>query len=327
MDFDALFYRPDLSGQPVSLLVRFTPATEVVATIQRALALLKHRSTPDEIVLLVPRSAPRHLPARMFGKRVRLVVCQQPDSGEALQQGIAACSHDAIVMTDADMTLDAGELEELLRRLSGSPTTTPADIVTTLRPGRSHKLLKTILVILAGLAGGIVGNFLPWEVPLTGFSAAALVTLVILNLGAIVRFIFGIPVADPGCPVKAVRKKAANGIVLQTSGYLVDLELIAKLTFLTTLIDEMPIKAGNGPANLLETVRGQWGTFLKAVFAPRFWHYDPAQPRTRPVMHAKEAPTPPPRTTVVPARWNANSQKWGPSFPRHRLNHARQIRV
>lgn len=330
MDIDALFDRPTLEGSPVSLLVRFVPKTKVVATTNRALDLLEGldrlqpRPAGDEVVLLVDPSAPRNIPARVRSKRVKLLVFERPDSGAALAAGIEACQNPAIVFCDGRLTLQPEEMHQLLQRLNH------ADIVTTVRPGRSHKVLKTFLSLLCGTAAGWLA-YTYWLAPLTGFCVGLFGSLLLMNLGLLVRRTFGVPVSDPICPVKAVRKSAVEGVPLQCDQHLAEMELIAKLTFMTALIDEMPVADVDAPATMVESMKGQWRAIVKTFWAPKFWRFDPSAPRFRPPTHEMPAPVRNQEKVRTPVPFlprPAAEDRWKPAYPKRQwpLPRVRQSR-
>lgn len=318
IDFDALFDRHQVSHLPVTLIVRYIPKTRVLATTNRAIELLDQLHgvdrfhTGDEIVLLADRSAPSHLPARINGVRVRVLTSEHPDSGEMLSSAIRDSQNSVIVLLDSGLTLQPDEFRELLNRLDH------ADIVTTCRPGRSHKLMKSVLSVTAGLLAGWLG-FLYWQAPLTGFFVGFLGALGVLNMGPIFRRSFGIPVSDPVCPIKAFRKEAADGIPLQCDAFAAEMELVAKLTFLTTLVDELPIEHADAPATTFDAARGQWVKVLRVLFRPSFWRFDPDSPHYRPALNTltyqrRRVPAKP-----VHLRRQMQPKTWGPQYPKHQL--------
>lgn len=61
------------------------------------------------------------------------------------------------------------------------------------------------------------------------------------------RFAFAVPVDDVHSPCRIHRIEALRTIVFQSAGPTIDVELIAKATFLGHLIDEVPVPALAGP--------------------------------------------------------------------------------
>lgn len=60
---------------------------------------------------------------------------------------------------------------------------------------------------------------------------------------ACLRRVFGIPIADPACPLKAIRRRAVAGMHLQSTAGLLPFELMAKTGYLVRLVDEVMLEA------------------------------------------------------------------------------------
>ena len=70
------------------------------------------------------------------------------------------------------------------------------------------------------------------------------------------RWVFGVPVADVHSPCRIHRAEALRAIPLQSRSAFLDVEILAKATFLGHLIDEVPIPALDGlPAEIARADR------------------------------------------------------------------------
>ena len=117
-------------------------------------------------------------------------------------------------------------------------------------------------------------------------------------LEASMRWLFAVPVLDPLCPCKGMRRAAVADVILQSRGPLVDFELIAKLTALTTLIDETPLADHAKGSGLLRMMLTNIGGVCRLFFQPRFWAFDPGQQNFRPPLNA-EPSSPLPKAQTV----------------------------
>lgn len=84
------------------------------------------------------------------------------------------------------------------------------------------------------------------------------------------RWIFSVPVADPLCPVRAIRKSGADGIALQTNGEMVPFELIAKMTFRTSLMDELPLANGSSQTSVVTALLSNRAAGVRTMMFPDF---------------------------------------------------------
>jgi hypothetical protein len=130
------------------------------------------------------------------------------------------------------------------------------------------------------------------------------------------RWIFGVPVADPFCPVKAIRGPAVANIVLETDAKLVDFELIAKLTYLTSLMDECPVDAIVPARPLLAELLGNLRALLALYFRASFWDAGHEAREIRPLLNQDSSLPSPPRPQPPPLQkgtWlGLPARHWGP---------------
>lgn len=135
------------------------------------------------------------------------------------------------------------------------------------------------------------------------------------------RLCLGVPLADPLCPIRAMRRSAVVGVLLQTRGPLVECELIAKLTYLTCLLEELPL---NGclamPPGLASLAMREYRQVFDLLFRPRFWRFETGSPQFRPDPTTEAAP-PVPRVQTVSAngRCRRRAGRWAQGFPRSAL--------
>lgn len=136
------------------------------------------------------------------------------------------------------------------------------------------------------------------------------------------QWFFGVPLADPLCPFKVIRKAAVSELTLQLEGELADFELVAKMTFLTSLMDECDVPALDRPRPLLALLAKSPGQIAKLYFFPRFWRFDrSAQSRLASLIEPPAAPPAGPTHPTAPATGTrrAPGLGWGPSYPRSSL--------
>lgn len=105
-----------------------------------------------------------------------------------------------------------------------------------------------------------------------------------------VGWVFGVPLADVNSAFKLYRTAFLKRFPIQSDGDFVHTELVAKATFLTSIMDEIPITPKPDPLPPL----GPIATDKRKVFrSPQFAFYDPAS--TQPT-----SPPPPPLPTAEP---------------------------
>jgi glycosyltransferase involved in cell wall biosynthesis len=114
------------------------------------------------------------------------------------------------------------------------------------------------------------------------------------------KWVFGVPLADVNSAFKLYRTEFLRRFPIQSDGDFVHTELVAKATFLTSIMDEVPLTAKPDPLPPL----GPISTDKRKVFSnPEFAFYPkdtPAQPTT-PEAAAPPAPPPPsPSPTAEP---------------------------
>ncbi len=83
--------------------------------------------------------------------------------------------------------------------------------------------------------------------------------------GLLWRGLFAVPVADVHSPCRLHRREALEAIVPQSASSFLDVEMLAKATFLKHLIDEVDVPPLASPGS-----RGVWGDFFDVFGHPRF---------------------------------------------------------
>jgi hypothetical protein len=118
-----------------------------------------------------------------------------------------------------------------------------------------------------------------------------------------------------------MRRSAVAGVVLQTRGPFVECELIAKLTYLTCVLEELPLSGGiavrPGLASLAVT---EFRQVCDVLFRPRFWDFKAEAPRFRPDPTTESAPpVPMVRAVLADGRHRHGAGRWPQRFPKRSL--------
>jgi hypothetical protein len=99
--------------------------------------------------------------------------------------------------------------------------------------------------------------------------------------------VFGVPLADVNSAFKLYRTAFLKRVPIQSDGDFVHAELVAKATFLTCIMDELPLTPKPDPAPR-SVWTGMWRVFYDAEFVRREESPKPAEPEVTPA-----APEPP----------------------------------
>ena len=158
-------------------------------------------------------------------------------TGACLRSALAASSHELILHTAADYPYTPGDVAVFLDRIDAADERmegVKASLVAGCRTGRPVPgIWKAVGVVYRNFLRFALG--IPTE-PLRGW----------LGFGEHVRswtawVVYGVPFLDPNCAFKLYRRSALERFPVQCDGDKVHVELAAKLTFLTSLIDEVPL--------------------------------------------------------------------------------------
>lgn len=78
-------------------------------------------------------------------------------------------------------------------------------------------------------------------------------------------FIFADPMTDPNCGLKVMRKSLFDSFPIQCNGDTVHLEIVAKATFITTLMDEIPLSPKSAAIP-----KARWDEAYQLFVSPKF---------------------------------------------------------
>ncbi len=233
-------------------------------------------------ILVVDDGSPDPTPFAKLGllKHVRVLThATRRGYGASLRTAVADARHPILVHASTDDAYTPNDLSKLLDRLdvtdelSGlSPT-----LVSGCRAGRP----APAALRLAGRAWRLfcrVALGLPLAPPAAwlGFTSHA--------YSYWVWAVFGVPLVDPHSAFKVWRTAFLKRVPIQSGGDFVHTELVAKATFLTSVLDEVPLSPRTPSPPPTPSV---WPEMVAVFRAPDFG--DPLGVRKHPA-----APTPPP---------------------------------
>lgn len=200
MDYDDLFVRSTLVGEPIAVILR--PAAGESSVDRRVavnwLELLQSvpASRDHSVTVLAKSFASDSSPARMGKVRLRTLVVDEPESGDALTTALRERSEPIVVWAEGPAAASMDVLTQLRDRLEH------ADMVS-IRRRRSW------------------GSLVAWPIE------------------RLVRMLLGIPFADPLAPIKMLRREAFAPMTFEMAGAGLHLEVLAKGTYLVRLVDEV----------------------------------------------------------------------------------------
>ena len=158
-------------------------------------------------------------------------------TGACLRAALAVTTAPLVLHTAADYPYTPGDVAVFLERIDAADERmdgVTASLVAGCRTGRPVPAFwKAVGVVYRNFLGYALG--IPSE-PLRGW----------LGFNEHLRawtawVVYGVPLADPNCGFKLYRRAALERFPIQCDGDKVHVELAAKLTFLTSLIDEVPL--------------------------------------------------------------------------------------
>jgi hypothetical protein len=233
--------RPELSV----VLPCLDEADTVEACVRDGLAALERSGVAGEVVVADngSRDRSREL-ARAAGARV--VEVPERGYGAALQAGVGAARGRFVLMADADLSYDLAELPRFLARLqSGAELVVGCRLPVgggTLEPGAMPWLHRRI------------GN------PFLSFVA---------------RRLFGVPVRDVYCGMRAFTKDAWERLDLRCTGMELAVEMVVKARLAGLATEELPITlrpdGRRTHAPHLRTFRDGWRTLRWCLLASPRW--------------------------------------------------------
>lgn len=179
----------------------------VIEAIRQALAATEPHSLRQEVIVVDDGSSDRTRELvealAVFEPRVRLVAHESNlGYGSAVRSGIAAARMEWVLLTDADLQFDLGQLSEFV------PHTREAELVVGYRAKRSDPFMRRV-------------NARGWN--------------------GLVHLLFRLPVRDVDCAFKLIRRDMLDGAALVSTGATIDTELLAAALQRGGRIVELPV--------------------------------------------------------------------------------------
>jgi glycosyltransferase involved in cell wall biosynthesis len=208
--------------------------------------------------------------------------------GASLRSALKEAKHPLFFYTAVDYPYTPSDLRKLLDRidLKDDFLGTPPDLISGCRTGQPTPLLPRLSARAWGLlwrafAGMPIPDPAPWHGwPEFWHKARA-------------GWVYGVPLADVNSCFKLFRTAFLNRFPIQSDGDFVHTELVAKATFLTSIMDEVPLTPKPDPVPPLGDTRAD-----RAKLSPngaQFRHEEKAEkPVATPVAGAPPLPVVPP---------------------------------
>jgi hypothetical protein len=164
--------------------------------------------------------------------------------GAAFRSALESARHPLVLLTTADYPYTPADLGKFLERMD-TPSEIPdprtgewvmrlPDLVAGVRTGRPVPAgWKVVGWVVRNFCRFVLGFPLPPLASWYGFRE---------HLRAWRAWaVYGVPFTDPHCGFKLIRRSFLDRFPIQCDGDLVHIELTAKATFLTVLLDELPL--------------------------------------------------------------------------------------
>jgi glycosyltransferase involved in cell wall biosynthesis len=202
--------------------------------------------------------------------------------GASLRTALAEAQHPLVFYTAADYPYPPADLKKLLDRIEVRDEILgkQPDLISGCRTGHPHPRP----VKWAGRGWRLFWRVffgLPKHPSPTWLGGREAV------YGWAVRWLFGVPLADVGSAYKLYRTSFLRRFPIQSDGDFVHTELVAKATFLTSIMDEIPLT----PVTAAEPAPpSRWKELWKVFIDPKFAHPVPSNPGA----DAPGSPPPPP---------------------------------
>jgi glycosyltransferase involved in cell wall biosynthesis len=245
---------PEPAAEPEALtvaLISFNQANVIEKVLAAWSNALEKLGRPYEI-LLVDDGSTDGTADRLDALAARhpsVTVHRHPERrgvGAAIRTALGQARFPLFFYTDCDYPYPAHEIKTFVEKLDETDAETghKPDLVSGFRAGRP----VTGLAKWAGAAWRLFlgyGMGIPTEPPPGALGGRA------KAYALLVRFLFGVRVADVNSAFKLFRRKVFDRIPVQSDGRFVHAEILAKANFLGCLMDEVPIKPKPGafPAN------------------------------------------------------------------------------
>lgn len=264
---------PVVSRQPLSVILLAHNAADQVRTVLTAWSDYLERR-PGQHQLLLVDDGSRDGTADIAAKNARVEVLRHahPEGeGGSLRTGLAAAKNPLIAYTLCDSRYGPNHLNRLL------VDTWPIDLGEGEKPRPLIDLVHLGVCCHAGMAAPPLAqlagqiNHIAQRIVFGGHTRSAAGWLGWDHLAARIRnyLLYGIRNVDPLCPYRLLRREVLDGLVLQSHGPFVHLELLAKANFRTLLISE-DVPIGNAQRPLQPPPRSwhDWTRDARTVF----WH-------------------------------------------------------
>jgi glycosyltransferase involved in cell wall biosynthesis len=229
----------------------------LIEAIREALAATEPHSLRQEVIVVDDGSVDgtRSLveAIALFEPRVRLVVHESNlGYGSAVGSGIAAARMEWVLLTDADLQFDLGQLSEFV------PHTRGAELVVGYRAKRSDPFMRRV-------------NARGWN--------------------ALVNLLFRLPVRDVDCAFKLIRRDMLDGGRFVSTGATIDTELLATALRRGGRIVELPVThrpraAGEASGADLRVIARAFREIVKVRLST---HEPQRQPELRPLPDRRAA--------------------------------------
>lgn len=237
-----------LAGVSV-LLPAHNEEGNVIEAIRQAIAATEPFSASQEVIVVDDGSTDgtRALARKLsfFEPRVRVVSHDRNRGyGSAIRSGLAAARFEWLLLTDADLQFDLGQLREFV------PHTCDAELVVGYRRKRSDPLVRRV-------------NGRGWN--------------------ALIHLLFRLPVRDVDCAFKLIRRDMLDGVELISTGATIDAEILATTRRRGARTVELPVThrprvAGEASGANLHVIARAFRELLKV-----WWHlHEPAVPQLAP---------------------------------------------
>jgi hypothetical protein len=191
--------------------------------------------------------------------------------GATIREALKTARHPLVLLTDTSYPYSPADLGKLLERIE-----TPGEILDAASDTWQMRIPDLVIGCRTGVPvpqpfralGAVYRGFcrivlgMPFQ-PLPGW----------YGLREQIRtwwawVLYGVPVTDPHCGFKLFRRQFLDRFPIQCNGDLVQIELIAKATFLTCLMDEIPLAPRPNPIPYAVWHRADRRVLFRR---PKFW--------------------------------------------------------
>ncbi len=251
---------------PVTVVIPVHNAADRVEKVVLQWADLLARHGREYEILLINDGCHDATPAVLekLGARVKhlrvLNHAQQLGFGACLRTALAETSHPLFFYTSIDYPYTPADIRRMLERIEVRDEVfgRQPDLISGCRMGRTTPLLvrwtgktwRLFWRVALGLPLQPPQTWLGWRESL---------------YGSFVGWIFGVPLADVNSSFKLYRTAFLRRFPIQSDGDFVHTELVSKATFLTSIMDELPLTAKPDPVPRTSCA-GMWSVFANPDF-------------------------------------------------------------